>query len=192
MEINKLTDIRGVVAIMDIPEGRFVAIAANIAGTHNFGSRADLPGARLPETAAEAARALYPATWRVPDQTLPLYIPSPEVSFSLRRGGFDQPANLPLTSTTVHLTWPGQKHGVTIPSGTLCLAFGQGVFTFPSGQYIYDAALEVPGASVTVANITDDGLSLAGQPMSGATEIVGYVERYDSDNGDLEIRTFNP
>ena len=192
MEINKLTDIRGVVAVMDIPEGRFVAIAANIAGTHNFGSRADLPGARLPETAAEAALARYPSTWRVPDQTLPMYIPSPEVEFSLRRGGFDQPSNLPLTNTTVHLTWPGQKHGVTIPSGTLCLAFGQGVFTFPSGQYIYDAALEVPGAQVTVANITDDGLAVAGQPMTGSSEIVGEVERYDSDNGNLPVRTFNP
>lgn len=192
MEINKLTDIRGVVAVMDIPEGRFVAIAANIAGTHNFGSRADLPGARLPETAAEAALARYVATWRVPDQTLPMYIPSPEVEFSLRRGGFDQSPNLPLTNTTVHLTWPGQKHGVTIPSGTLCLAFAQGSFTFPSGQYIYDVALEVPGTAVTVANITDDTLAEAGKPMLGSSEVVGYTERYDSDTGELEIRTLNP
>jgi hypothetical protein len=192
MEINKLSDIRGVVAIMAIPEGRFVAVAANIAGSYNFGSRDDLPGVRLPETAAEAALARYPVTWRVPDQSLPMYIPSPEVAFSLRRGGFDQTANLPLTNTTVHLTWPGQKHGVTIPSGSLCLAFGQGVFTFPSGQYIYDSSLEVPGTSVTVANITDDGLAEAGKPMAGASEVVGYTERYDSDTGDLEIRTLNP
>jgi hypothetical protein len=192
MEINKMSDIRGVVANQDIVEGRFVVVQPNNAGTVNFGSRADLPGVRVPQDGTEAALARYVCTWRVPDQTLPMYIPSPEVSFSLRRGGFDQDANLPLTGTTVHLTWPGQKHGVTIPSGTLCLAFGQGVFTFPSGQYVYSTALIVVGAAVTVANSTDDGAD-AGLPQEDdSSGTVGYVERYDSDTGDLEVRTLNP
>jgi hypothetical protein len=192
MEINKMSDIRGVVANQDIVEGRFVVVIPNNAGTHNFGSRGDLPGVRVPQDSTEAEFAQYVCTWRVPDQTLPMYIPSPEVDFSLRRGGFDQSGNLPLTGTTVHLTWPGQKHGETIPSGTLCLAFGQGVFTFPSGQYVYDSSLELAGTRVAVANSTDDGAS-AGLPQTiGAGAAVGVVERYDSDTGDLEVRTFNP
>lgn len=193
MEINKMSDVRGVVAQEAITEGRFVLIVANgITETKLFGSRADLPGVRLPDNTTEAALAKYVVTWRVPDQSLPMYIPEPSIGdYSLRRGGFDQSANLPLTGTTVHLTWPGQKHGVTIPSGALCLAFGGGVFTFPSGHYVYNSALEVPGASVTVANATDDGADL-GKPKSGSSQVVGYVERYDSATGDLEIRTLVP
>ncbi len=192
MEINKMSDIRGVVANQDIVEGRFVVVIPNLAGTFNFGSRDDLPGIRVPQDATEAANARYVCTWRVPDQTLPMYIPSPEVSFSLRRGGFDQDSNLPLTGTTVHLTWPGQKHGVTIPSGTLCLAFGQGVFTFPSGQYVFSTALVTVGAGVTITNSTDGGAD-AGKPKDASSDtVVAFVERYDSSTGDLEIRTLNP
>lgn len=192
MEINKMSDIRGVVANQDIVEGRFVLVIPNLAGSFNFGSRDDLPGVRVPQNSTEAANARYVCTWRVPDQTLPMYIPSPEVSFSLRRGGFDQPSNLPLTGTTVHLTWPGQKHGVVIPSGTLCLAFGQGVYTFPSGQYVFSSALTTVGAAVTVANSTDDGADAGLAQADDGSGVVGFVERYDADAGDLEVRTLNP
>lgn len=191
MEINKFTDIRGVIANVDIPEGRMCLIAANaFTDGHNFGSRLDLPGVKLPTTATEGGLAKLVVTWRVPDQTLPMYLPEPSVPWSLRRG-FDRVTNLPLTGTTVHLTWPGQKHGITIPSGQICLAFGGGVFTFPSGSYVGTSSIQVPGATVSVvstAGVAGD----AGKPYYSTSGIVGYVERFDSSNADLEIRTLVP
>ncbi len=191
MEINKFTDIRGVVANVDLVEGRMVRIAANaFTDGHNFGSRLDLPGVQLPADAAEAALAKFVVTWRVPDQSLPMYIPEPSVPWSLRRG-FDRVSNLPLTSTTVHLTWPGQKHGITIPSGNICLAFGGGVFTFPSGSYVGSSSIQAPGASISVVSsvgVAGD----AGKPYYSTSGVVGYVERFDSSNADLEIRTLVP
>lgn len=189
MEINKFTDIRGVVANVDIAEGRMCRIAANaFSDGHNFGSRTDLPGVALPTTAAEGALARFVVTWRVPDQSLPMYLPEPSVPWSLRRG-FDRTSNLPLTGTTVHLTWPGQKHGVVIPSGQICLAFGGGVFTFPSGHYVESADIHTPGASVSV--VAAAGAN-RGKPYYSTSGVVGYVERYDSSNADLEIRTLVP
>lgn len=191
MEINKFTDIRGVVANADLVEGRMVRIAANaFSAGHNFGSRLDLPGVELPADATEAGLAKFVVTWRVPDQSLPMYIPEPSVPFSLRRG-FDRTSNLPLESTTVHLTWPGQKHGVTIPSGNVCLAFGGGVFTFPSGSYVGDSNIQVPGASVSVVAL-NGAAGDAGKPYFSTSGIVGFVERFDSSNADLEIRTLVP
>lgn len=190
MEINKFTDIRGVVANEDIVEGRMCYITSNsFPAGYNFGSRLDLPGVSLPDSAAEGALSKFVVTWRVPDQSLPMYLPEPSVPWSLRRG-FDRTANLPLTSTTVHLTWPGQKHGQTIPSGQICLAFGGGVFTFPSGHYIGTSSIQVPGAPVAVYG----GVTAAdkGKPYYSTSGVVGYVERFDSSNADLEIRTLVP
>jgi len=157
---------------------------------HNFGSRLDLPGVSLPSTAAEGALAKFVITWRVPDQSLPMYIPEPSVPWSLRRG-FDRTANLPLTSTTIHLTWPGQKHGQTIPSGSLCLAFAGGVFTFPSGHYVGSSSIQTPGAPVSVVSSAGSATN-AGKPYYSTSGVVGYVERFDSSNADLEIRTLVP
>ena len=191
MEINKFTDIRGVIANEDIVEGRFCIIAANaFTDGHNFGSRLDLPGVALPSSAAESALAKFAVTWRVPDQSLPMYIPEPSVPWSLRRG-FDRTANLPLTGTTIHLTWPGQKHGQNIPSGSLCLAFAGGVFTFPSGHYVGSASIQVPGAPVSV--VSSVGVAgNAGKPYYSTSGVIGYVERFDSSNADLEVRTLVP
>ena len=189
MEINKFTDIRGVVANVNIAEGRMCYITANaFTSGYNFGSRLDLPGVSLPTTASGAALSRFVVTWRVPDQTLPMYLPEPSVPWSLRRG-FDRTTNLPLTSTSVHLTWPGQQHGVTIPSGQVCLAFAGGVFTFPSGHYVKSANIQAVGAPVSVQHA---GGVDRGKPEYSVTEIVGYVERYDSSNGDLEVRTLVP
>jgi hypothetical protein len=191
MEINKFTDIRGVVANVDLVEGRMVRIAANaFTAGHNFGSRLDLPGVELPADASEAASAKFVVTWLVPDQSLPMYIPEPSVPWSLRRG-FDRTSNLPLENTTIHLTWPGQKHGITIPSGALCLAFGGGVYTFPSGSYVGSLPIQAPGASVSVVSSVG-GAGDAGKPYYSTSGVVGYVERFDSSNADLEIRTLVP
>lgn len=190
MEINKFTDIRGVVANVDMAEGRMCYITTNaFSSGYNFGSRLDLPGVSLPNSAAQGALSRFVVTWRVPDQTLPMYLPEPSVPWSLRRG-FDRVTNLPLTGTTVHLTWPGQKHGIVIPSGQICLAFGGGVFTFPSGHYVGSVNIQAPGASVSVYG----GVTTAdkGKPYYSTSGVVGYVERYDSSNGDLEVRTLVP
>jgi hypothetical protein len=191
MEINKFTDIRGVVANVDIAEGRMCVIAANaFSSGYNFGSRTDLPGVQFPANAADASNAKFVVTWRVPDQSLPMYLPEPSVPWSLRRG-FDRTANLPLTGATVYLTWPGQQHGVTIPSGQICLAFGGGVFTFPSGSYVGSSNIQAAGAPVSVVSMLGAAANI-GKPYYSTSGIVGYVERYDSSNGDLEIRTLVP
>jgi hypothetical protein len=195
MEINRFTDIRGVVVVEDIPEGRMVLVTANTPGSpaNSFGSRSDLPGVKLPDDATEAAEAKYVLTWRVEDQSLPFYIPTPSLDYSLRRGGFDQAGNLPFTAA-VHLTWPGQKNGVTIPSGFLALAFGGGIFTVLSGAYVYAAGLVTPGAFLVVANTADDGAGEAGKLKYSASSSgsVARVERYNSTTQELTFRTLVP
>ncbi|HEC64924.1 MAG TPA: hypothetical protein ENI23_06515 [bacterium] len=196
MEIRKYTDIMGVVVIEDIPEGRMVLITANTPGelTGSFGSRLDLPGVKLPDTAAEAALAKYVVTWPVPYQTTPLYIPVPSVDYAFRQG-FGTPGwdSLPLTSTTIHLTWPGQKEGITIPSGYLGIAFDRGVFTVPSGAFVYEANVEVVGSYLVVANTNDDGAGEAGKLKysATATNAIAIVEHYDSSNTRLTFRTLH-
>jgi len=191
MEINKFTDIRGVIANTDIVEGRMGFIGPNLfTDGYNFGSRLEwIPGISLPTSDAEAALSKFVITWRVPDQSLPMYLPEPHVPWALRRG-FDKDANLPLTSTTVHLTWPGSKHGQTIPSGHLCLAFGGGVFTFPSGHYVNSANIMITGNPISVEG-TGGGAD-QGKPEYSTTQVVGYVEYYDTSNGYLTVRTLNP
>lgn len=189
MEINKMSDVRGVVASSDIPEGSFVFILPNSTGSYT-----DLPAVRVPWNTAEAALAKFVVTWPVPYQEMPMYIPAPALAggFALRRG-FDKAPNLPLTSTTVHLTWPGQKEGVTIPSGYLALAFAGGVFTIPSGMWVYNATLIQAGASFTVSDKTTDGsIAAAGKVKYGTSNVVGYVERYDASTYSLEVRTLVP
>jgi len=191
MEINKMSDVMGVVSQENITESRFVLVTPNAIGTVNFGSQGDLPGVKLPRTATEAARARFVITWPVPYQTVPLYIPTPSLAYSLRRGGFDQTANLPMSNTTIHLTWPGQQHGVVIPSGYLALAYAGGVFTIPSGHWVDSADIRLAGNPFTVSNYNDHGLN-AGMPRYSITNVVGYVRRYDSATDDLEVRTLNP
>lgn len=187
MEINKMSDVLGVVATEDIPEGRMVLLTTNTPGSHNFGSRTDLPGVKLPDTSTEAAQAKFVAVFAQDNRSLPIYQTVPSFSFALRQG-FDQASNVPF-SATVHLTHPGNKVGMTIPSGELMLAFDRGVFTLPSGAYVYSANLEVPGAPLTVANTADDTAANAGKLKYAANGTIAMVERYDSSTGNLQVRT---
>jgi len=191
MEINKFTDIMGVVVTHDIPEGRMVALTSH-SFDHNFGSRVDLPGVRLPVGSTEAGRAKYCVTWPVTNAQahgpIALFIPQPSFPYSLRPGGWDQPANVPF-STEVHLTYPGHKHGVTIPSGFLALAFDRGVFTVPSGHFVYSSDLEVPGAPLEVLNVADDTLADAGKLAYNSAGTIAVVERYYPDENKLTFRT---
>jgi hypothetical protein len=201
MEINKFSDILGVITGEAIVEGRFVLLTTNNVGSYDFGSRQDLPAVIRPKTLAQSYRAKYIITWIVPNQSLPYYIPESSYSmpWSLRHGGFDQAGNLPFNPTAVHLTWPGQKNGVTIPSGYLALAFAAGVYTIPSGAFVYNVGLRTPGTYVVAADDGTDGAGLGGMPkisttpfVPNATTDIGVVERFDVANWALQLRTFQP
>jgi hypothetical protein len=191
MEINKYTDIMGVITTEDIPEGRMVLMTSH-SKNHDFGSEVDLPGVKLPDDATEAGVAKFCLTWPVNNANaegpIRMFIPTPSFDWALRAGGWDQSANVPF-SATVHLTYPGHKDGVTIPSGFQALAFDRGVFTVPSGAFVYSADLLVPGAPLEVLNAGDDGASEAGKLAYNSAGSIAVVERFDSDKYSLTFRT---
>jgi len=191
MEINKRTDITGVITTEDIVEGRFVLATSHPGyGANDLTGRlTDVPGVKLPDTPAEAVAARTPITWQVSNQQPP-YISWTAFPFALRQG-FDQDANVPLTDATVYLTYPGYQESVTIPSGTLALAYGGGVFTLPSGQYMYNATMQVPGTALAVADTETDGAAYAGMPKvaSGTDTVAARVERFNTTTFALTLRT---
>ncbi len=71
MEINKFSDIIGVLTKADIVEGRMVLLTGHDQ-SHDFGSREDLPGVKLPATAAEAAKATYLLVFAQDNRSLPI------------------------------------------------------------------------------------------------------------------------
>ena len=185
MEINKYTDITGVVVLEDIVDGRMVLLTSH-SQSINFGSQTDLPGAKLPDDATDAKKAHFVVTHAVDNTKPPIYVPYPQLSFALR-GGFDQAANVPLTSVDVHLTPLSVTEGRTIPSGALALAFGPGVFTVPSGAFICSADGGVPG---TWLQVSSNGV-YAGKLEEDADYSEGgfaQVERYNSTDNKLTFR----
>jgi hypothetical protein len=190
MEINKYREIVGVVTVEAIPEGRMVnMVATDASESHNYGSREDLPGVRLPDTQAEAAQAHFVVAFAVDNTKPPIYEPMPAFDWALREG-WDQAANVPFDAA-VHMTQPSMTLGQTIPSGSLALAFGPGVYTVPSGAFVYSAAITVPGAWLEVANDAEDSAADAGKLMADADGSEGkfaQVERYDSSDGSLTFR----
>lgn len=193
MEINKYTDITGVVTAQAIVEGRMVLLVSNSEGAnsvdYDFGSRVDLPGARLPLTSAEAEKAHYVITFAVDNSTPPLYQPYPAFTYALRQG-FDQDSNVPFDAA-VHMTPQSMRIGLTIPSGAPALAFGPGVFTVPSGAFIYSANLQVPGTWLDVANVGDDGAAVAGmleEDADGSSGKFAQVERFTVADWSLTFR----
>lgn len=192
MEINKYTDIMGVVTGEDIPEGRMVFLTSHTEN-YDFGSKVDLPGVRLPLNDTDAAEAKYVITWPVSNANaegpIRMFIPTPSFAWALRRGGWDQSANVPF-SATVHLTYPGHQEGVTIPSGFQALAFDRGVFTVPSGHFVHSAGIAVPGAWLEALNKTDDAGSEGMLSVTGTkTKSVAVVERFDTEKYSLTFRT---
>ena len=188
MEINKYREIVGVVTVEAIPEGRMVTMVAS-SETHDFGSREDLPGVRLPDTQAEAAKAHYVIAFSVDNTKPPIYQPMPAFDWALREG-WDQSANVPFDAA-VHMTQPSMTIGQTIPSGALALAFGPGVYTVQSGNYVYSADIEVPGAWLEVANDAEDSAAEAGMLMvdgDGSEGKFVQVERFDSSDASLTFR----
>lgn len=185
MEINKYRDITGVVTTEPIVEGRMVLVSDS-GEDHNFGSRTDLRAVKLPDTTAEAARARFCITWAVDNTAPPIYKPMPAYDFALR-GGWDQAENVPFDAK-VHMTYPGNKVGATIPSGALALAFGPGEFTVESGAYVSSADIQVPGNYVAVADTASDGAASAGKLKYSASATFAEVVRYDSSDGSLTFR----
>lgn len=185
MEINDLDRAVGCVTTEDIVEGRFVLFVDH-SWSHDFGSREDLVGVKLPDTADEAAKAKYILTWPVSNEQTPLYVPTPTIAWSLRQGGWDKAANTPFDAK-VFLTYPGYTDGETIPSGSLAVAHTDGIYTLPLGAYVADANIIVPGAAIVVST---DGAD-AGKPTYTAAEavgVIGHTERYDSVTGALTVR----
>jgi hypothetical protein len=191
MEINKFSDIIGVVTTEDIPEGRFVLVTSH-SQDYDFGSRTDLMGIKMPDTTTEAARAYYLAVFAQDNRSLPIFQPTPSYTFQLRSGWGVGANNVPITGSTVYLTHPGNMLGQTIPSGQPALAMGGGIYTLASGEWIYNVNLETPGVFVAAADTASDGASDAGKAKYSATKAVAQVERYYSNTGALTIRTLVP
>lgn len=183
MEINHWGDtIIGAVAQEDLVEGRMVHLCAN-AFSRNFGSQADLPGCELPDSAAESAASRYVVTFESDNRKTPIYEPHPAFSYALRYG-FDQDANAPFDAT-VYLTHPQVQEGLTIPSGSGCVLFGEGIYTVPSGAYIYDAIIETPGVQLEVDNSGSNAGKLKVYDSGG---IVAEVVYYDDDTAKLTFK----
>lgn len=186
MEINKYTDIVGVVTTEAIVEGRMVLLTSH-ALTHDFGSREDLMGVKLPDTSAEAAKAKFCIAFALDNRPTPLVNDYPAYPYAIR-GGFDQSANVPFTAS-VYLTHPGNMTvPQTVASGQLALAFDKGVFTVTSGNFVYSADL-VAGAPLGVADTATDGEAEAGKLKYDAAGTIAVVERFDSTNMLLTFRT---
>jgi hypothetical protein len=189
MKINKLGEVLGAVTQENMYEGRGVLITA-MSGvySHNYGSREDLPGVKLPDTSAEAALAFYLVSWAVDNTKPPLYEPYPAISWSLRPGGFDQTVNVPFTAK-VRMTQPSVQIGQEIPSGYLCLAHVGGTYTLTSGYYTYSADAVTLGNYLVASNTADDGASSAGLLKYSASAAPFQVIGYDSTSGDLTVRS---
>lgn len=173
MIINEFSDkVFGVVTAEDITEGRMVLLTSHDQN-YDFGSRVDLPAVKLPTSAGEAALAKYVVTFAQTNEQMPLYKPAPSMDWALREG-FDRPDNTPF-SATVYVTNPSVQEGLTIPSGSLAVAFGGGVFTVPSGAFIASVNL-VPGATLSVAYAGSD----KGKLQYDASGTIGQVIKYDS------------
>lgn len=178
MELNDYGDtVLGVVVVDAIPEGRMICLTSHTESV-NFGSMTDVPGAKLPTTAAEAARARYVIAFAQDNRSLPIYQPNPSYDWSLRDWGFDQAANSPF-ATTVYLTHPGNMLGQTIPSGSLAVAYGEGRYTVPSGAYVYAADVEIPGTQLEVEYTAPADLGKLTVLAAGA--VVAEVIQYHSD-----------
>lgn len=194
MEINKSSDITGVITTENIVEGRMVLLTSHPTYPNDLTGRlVDVPGVKLPDTLAEAARATYCLTWKVENRKPPMLIPwiGPFIPWALRKGGFDQAANTPMVNQTIYTTYPGYQESATIPSGTLALGFNccGGEFTIPSGQFVYDPAMRTPGTRLRVCDAATDGAAVAGMlavMISGAVA-VAEVSRWNA-NSSLTFR----
>lgn len=190
MRFRKIADSIGAVAVADIVEGR-MCIIVDHSQSHNYGSREDLVGCRVPATANEATEALYLAAFSVIQQDPPIYVNYPANPSNLRQG-FAGSTNLPFNAD-VYTTAPSMLQGRTIKSGSLVALHAGGTYTVTSGNYVYSANL-VPGARLEVLNAADDTAAQAGKLSYTATAGGGIatVIHHDTTNRELTFRTRQP
>lgn len=198
MEINKTHDIHGVITTEDITEGRAVLMTSNPGWRGGVGPvpdltgrLTDLPGVKLPDTLAEAARATYLITWPVDNREPPI-IYWPSYQFALRQT-MDQATNAPITGRTIYLTYPGNQESVVIPSGFIAIGLTgvQTEVTMPSGQYVYNVAMRVPGTRLRACDTATDGAVSAGMlaiVASGTTPLY-EVSRFNATTFALTVRS---
>jgi len=174
MEINRFEDVIGVVAQQMIIEGRMVTLCANAVGQYDWGSRTDLPGARIPYNHNEALQAHWCINWAQDNRDMPIYQAYPAYAFALRYG-FDQATNVPFAAT-VYVTQRSVQEGLLIPSGEPSIVFGpESYLTVQSGAFVYSAALTIPGCPLEVLNLADDGAATAGMLSALAASTVETV-----------------
>ena len=190
MEINKTADITGVITTEDIVEGRMVLFVTHPGYPNDLTGRlVDVPGVKLPDTAAEAAQAIYCITWPVDNREPPI-VAWPSYNFALRYG-FAQVANTPVTGRTIYLTYPGYQESITIPSGSLALGYSccGTELTVPSGQYVYTAAMQIPGTRLRACDTAGDGAALAGMlAVVASGTAVAHVSRFNPNTFALTFR----
>jgi hypothetical protein len=176
MEKNHYGDtILPVVVVQDIVEGRMVCLTSHTEDV-DYGSLVDVAGVKLPTTIAEAARSRYVLAFAQDNRSLPIYQPTPSMPFALR-WGWDQAQNVPFNATVL-LTHPGVQLDQTVPSGSAAVAFGEGIYTVSSGQYVYAADVEIPGTQLEVAYTNPDEGKLT--VLNGGT-VVAEVYQYHTD-----------
>lgn len=190
MRFRKIADSIGAVATEDIVEGRMCIIVEH-SQNHNYGSRQDLVGCRVPATSDEAKEALYLAAFSVVKQEPPIYVDYPANPSNLRQG-FSGNSNLPFNAD-VYTTPPSMLQGQTIASGSLVALHAGGTYTVTSGNYVYSANL-VPGARLNVCDTASDGASAAGKLEYNATAGGGIatVVHHDTTKRELTFRTRQP
>jgi hypothetical protein len=189
MELNHYGDtILGVVATEAIPEGRFVLLTSHSQDV-DFGSQKDLPGIKLPADPTEAARARYIVKFAQDNRPVPLLEGMPTIGNWALRYGWESDPNVPFDAK-VYLTHPGMMGGVqTIASGSLANAFGEGVYTLASGQFIASETLGV-GSALEVADATSDGTDAGKLKVLNAGTAVAEVLEYDATANRLTVRVF--
>lgn len=190
MRFRKIADSIGAVATEAIVEGR-MCIIVNHSQNHNYGSRVDLVGCRVPATSDEAKEALYLAAFSTVQQEPPIYVNYPAGSSNLR-GGFAGATNLPFNAD-VYTTAPSMLQGRTIPSGALVALHAGGTYTVTSGHYVYNANI-VAGSRLEVLNAADDTAAKAGMLSLETTAGAGIatVIEHDTTKRELTFRTRQP
>lgn len=179
MEINRLDNAIGAVALAAVKEGLMVVLVDD--GSGNL-------AARVPANSTEAKDARWVAVWKQLNTPFPGPLAYPSISWSLRTGGFDQAQNNSPMTQEVYLTPPNVQEGTTIPSG-YDLVLQQGVHTVESGMFIADAGL-LPGKKLEALNTTDDTTD-AGKLKLTVTDAdtVAYVVKYDATAQKLTFMT---
>lgn len=196
MEIRKFSDIIGVITTQAMVEGRCVLLTNAPSYTGIWGLHGDVAGVKLPMNANQASQAKYVLGWEMSNLPTPILYPNDAYNWILRNQGFEAGQRSPdadtgtvMTGKSIYLTTPSVTEDLTIPSGVKALAYGGGVFTFPSGSFVYSSDLENVGATVTVEYAAGAD---RGKPKYASDGTFGVVEQWDATAFAVTVRTLQP